>query len=128
MPPRRSAVAGSMCERAVRCTVSVCADAPTGLGWRRYISKSICIDDIIVCMPSILIQLDDATYKALNQIAPAAKRKRTEFIRQAVKEAIRKQEYERIREAYRKQPDSAAGGDDWSNCEKFEASASLKSL
>ena len=72
-------------------------------------------------MPSILIQLDDGTYKALNQIAPAAKRKRTEFIRQAVKEAIRKQEYERIREAYRKQPDSAAGGDDWSNCEKFEA-------
>jgi predicted transcriptional regulator len=72
-------------------------------------------------MPSILIQLDDTTYKALNQIAPAAKRKRTEFIRQAVKEAIRKQEYERIREAYRKQPDSAADSDDWSNCEKFEA-------
>jgi len=72
-------------------------------------------------MPSILIQLDDATFRALNQIAPAAKRQRTEFIRQAVKEAIRKQEYARIREAYRKRPDSATDGDDWSTCEKFEA-------
>ncbi len=72
-------------------------------------------------MPSILIRLDDTTYKALNRIAPPVKGKRTEFIRQAVKEAIRKQEYERIREAYRKQPDSSVGSDDWSNCEKFEA-------
>jgi predicted transcriptional regulator len=70
---------------------------------------------------SILIQLDDATYKALNQVAPAAKRRRTEFLRQAVKEAIRRQEYARIREAYRKQPDSAADGDDWSSCQEFEA-------
>jgi len=71
-------------------------------------------------MPSILIQLDDATFRALNQIVPAAKRKRTEFIRQAVKEAIRRKEYTRIREAYLKQPDSAADSDDWSNCKKFE--------
>ena len=85
------------------------------------LASGICIDDIIFYMPSILIQLDDATYRALNQIAPAAKRKRTEFIRQAVKEAIRRQEYARIREAYRKQPDSAADSDDWSSCEKFEA-------
>jgi len=70
---------------------------------------------------SILIQLDDATYKALNQVAPAAKRRRTEFIRQAVKEAIRRHEYARIRESYRKQPDSAADCDDWSNCEEFQA-------
>jgi len=72
-------------------------------------------------MPTILIQLDDATFKALNQIAPAAKRQRTEFIRQAVKDAIRRQEYARIREAYRKQPDSAADTDDWSRCEAFES-------
>jgi hypothetical protein len=57
----------------------------------------------------------------LNQNAPDAKRKRTEFIRQAVKDAIRKQAYERIREAYRKQPDSVSDSDDWSDCEKFEA-------
>ena len=72
-------------------------------------------------MPSIRVQLDDATYKGLNQVAPATKRKRTEFIRAAVKEAIRKREYAAMREAYRKQPDSASESDSWSNCEKFEA-------
>jgi predicted transcriptional regulator len=70
---------------------------------------------------SILIQLDDATFKALNQVAPAAKRRRTEFIRQAVKEAIRRHDYARICEAYRKQPDPAADGDDRSSYEEFEA-------
>jgi predicted transcriptional regulator len=71
-------------------------------------------------MPSILVQLDDATYRALNQIAPAAKRKRTEFIRTAVKDAIRKREYADMRAAYGKQPDSVSEADSWSNCEKFE--------
>jgi predicted transcriptional regulator len=71
-------------------------------------------------MPSILIQLDDATLKSLNEIAPAAKRQRAEFIRQAVKEAIRKREYERIREAYLRQPDSAAEADDWSSAEDWK--------
>ena len=72
-------------------------------------------------MPSILIHLDDATFHALNKIAPAAKRLRTEFIRRAVKEAIRKQEFERMREAYRRQPDSEAEADDWSNAEEYRA-------
>ena len=71
-------------------------------------------------MPSILVQLDDATYKALNRMAPAAKRKRTEFIRAALKEAIRRREYADMREAYRQQPDSGSESDPWSNCEKFE--------
>jgi hypothetical protein len=72
-------------------------------------------------MPSILIQLDDVTYQALNRVAPAAERKRTEFVRQAVKDAIRKQEFARMREAYRTQPDHGAESDDWSNWEDFEA-------
>jgi len=71
-------------------------------------------------MPSILIQLDDSTLKSLNKIAPAAKRKRAEFIRQAVRDAIRKREYEQIREAYLKQPDSAAEADDWSSAEEWK--------
>jgi len=71
-------------------------------------------------MPSILIQLDDVTYKALNAIAPAVKRKRAEFIRAAVKAAVRKQEYARMREAYLKQPDSAAEADDWSSAEEWK--------
>lgn len=72
-------------------------------------------------MPSILIQLDEATYKALNKVAPAAQRKRTEFVRQAVREAIRRAEFARMREAYLKQPDSAADADDWSTHESFDA-------
>jgi metal-responsive CopG/Arc/MetJ family transcriptional regulator len=72
-------------------------------------------------MPSILIQLDEPLLNALNKVAPAAKRQRAEFIRQAVKEAIRKREYEAIREAYLRQPDSAAEADDWSNAEEWKA-------
>jgi predicted transcriptional regulator len=72
-------------------------------------------------MRSVLIQLDDATYNALNRIAPSAKRQRSEFIRRAMKDAIRRHEYARMREAYRKHPDSAAEADDWSNCEEFKA-------
>jgi predicted transcriptional regulator len=72
-------------------------------------------------MPSILVQLDDATFKALDRIAPPAKRKRTQFIRDAVKTAIRKQEYAQMRQAYGKQPDSAKDADNWAGCEEFKA-------
>ena len=71
-------------------------------------------------MASILIQLDDETLKSLDGIAPAAKGQRAEFIRQAVKEAIRRREYEQIREAYLRQPDSCSDADDWSNAEEWK--------
>jgi metal-responsive CopG/Arc/MetJ family transcriptional regulator len=71
-------------------------------------------------MPSILIQLDEPLLRSLNKIAPAAKRQRAEFIRQAVKEAIRKREYEAIREAYLRQPDSGDEADDLANAEKWK--------
>jgi predicted transcriptional regulator len=71
-------------------------------------------------MPSILIQLDDATLQSLDKIAPAAKRQRAEFVRQAVKDAIRKREYEQIREAYLRRPDSAIEADDWSSAEDWK--------
>jgi len=71
-------------------------------------------------MPSILILLDDATLRSLNRIAKAAKLRREEFVRQAVKEAIRRQEYEQIREAYLRQPEAAADADDWSSAEEWK--------
>ena len=71
-------------------------------------------------MPSILIQIDDLMLRSLNKIAPAAKRQRAEFIRHAVQEAIRKREYDQIREAYLKQPDSAADADDWASVEEWK--------
>ena len=59
-------------------------------------------------MRSLLIQLDDQTLVALNRVAPPKKRERSEFIRQA----IRQSEYRAMREAYRKEPDSALDADD----------------
>jgi len=70
-------------------------------------------------MPSILIQLDEATFRALNEVAPAAERERTRFLLQANKEAIRRVEFARIREGYLQQPDCAADADDWSAFEDF---------
>ena len=46
-------------------------------------------------MSQVLIHFDEATLKAIDRIAPAAKRKRADFIRQAVKDAIFRQETER---------------------------------
>ena len=70
-------------------------------------------------MKSILIELDEATYKALNHIAPAAKRLRAQFVRDALRKAIRHAEYEQIRKAYLKQPDSESEADDWSTAEEY---------
>ena len=72
-------------------------------------------------MPSVLVQLDEITFKALNRVAPAAKRKRTEFIRNAVKEAIRRQEFARMRKAYQGLPDDPITAGDWSNWEDFQS-------
>ena len=72
-------------------------------------------------MKSLLVQIDDDTLAALNRIAKPANRLRSEFVRQAIRKAIREAEYAAMREAYRKQPDSAADADDWSTAEEFKA-------
>ena len=71
-------------------------------------------------MKSLLVQLDEPTYRALNRIAPAAKRQRAEFVRSAMRQAIRQTEEERTRLAYLKHPDSEAQADDWSNAEEWK--------
>jgi metal-responsive CopG/Arc/MetJ family transcriptional regulator len=72
-------------------------------------------------MKSVLIQLDDATYRALNRVAPAAKRQRAEFVRSALRKAIRESEEERTRLGYLRQPDSEAEADDWSSAEEWKS-------
>jgi predicted transcriptional regulator len=72
-------------------------------------------------MPAVLVHLDDSTFQALNKLAPAASRKRTEFIRSAIRKAIRDQEFACMRQAYAAQPDSEQEADDWSTCEEFQA-------
>ena len=71
-------------------------------------------------MKSLLVQLDEPTYRALNRVAPAAKRQRAEFVRSAIRKAIRQTEEERTRLAYLKRPDSEAEADDWSNAEDWK--------
>jgi CRP-like cAMP-binding protein len=69
-------------------------------------------------MRSILIRLDETTYRALNRVGE--KGARTEFIRAAIVRAIRDAEEARIRRAYILQPDSEDEADDWSNCEEYK--------
>jgi metal-responsive CopG/Arc/MetJ family transcriptional regulator len=71
-------------------------------------------------MKSLLVQLDEPTYRALNRIAPAAKRLRAEFVRSAIRKAIRETEEERTRRAYLEHPDSEAEADDWSSAEEWK--------
>lgn len=71
-------------------------------------------------MKALLVQLDEPTYRALSRIAPAAKRQRAEFIRSAIRKAIRETEEERTRRAYLRQPDSASEADDWSAAEDWK--------
>jgi len=71
-------------------------------------------------MKALLIQLDEQTLVALNRVAAPGQRKRSEFVRQAIRQAIRHAEYRDMRDAYRKQPDSAQDADDWSTAEEFQ--------
>lgn len=69
-------------------------------------------------MQSLLVQLDDPTFDALNRVT--AKRKRAEFVRAAIRKAIRDTEEMRTRLAYLRQPDSEQDADDWSNAEEWK--------
>ncbi len=64
-------------------------------------------------MPQVLVHFDEATLQAIDRVAPAAKRQRADFIRKAVKDALFLRETERMREAYRLQPDNAEDADLW---------------
>jgi metal-responsive CopG/Arc/MetJ family transcriptional regulator len=72
-------------------------------------------------MKPLLIQMDEQTLNALNRVAAPEKRQRSEFVRRAIRKAVRQAEYRAMRDAYRKQPDSALDGDDWSAPEEFKA-------
>ena len=71
-------------------------------------------------MKALLIQLDEPTLTALNRVAAPGKRQRSEFVRQAIRKAIRQAEYRAMSEAYRKQPDSALDAADWSTAEAYK--------
>jgi metal-responsive CopG/Arc/MetJ family transcriptional regulator len=71
-------------------------------------------------MKFLLIQLDEATYRALNRVAPPAQRQRAEFVRRALRNAIREAEEERTRLGYLRQPDSETEAEDWCTAEQWK--------
>ena len=58
-------------------------------------------------MKKILIEIDDETAEKLEQVAPGRSRRRSQFIRSAIRRALWELEEQATAEAYRKQPDSA---------------------
>ncbi len=70
-------------------------------------------------MKALLVQLDEATHRALSRLAPPSSRRRSQFIREAVRRAVRGAEYARMREAYLAKPDAEAEADDWSTAEEY---------
>jgi len=58
-------------------------------------------------MKTLIVELDDETAARLEQVAPGRARRRSEFIRNAVRKALWEIEEQSTAQAYRRQPDSA---------------------
>jgi metal-responsive CopG/Arc/MetJ family transcriptional regulator len=74
----------------------------------------------IFYMKSLLVQLDEPTFRALNRVAPAAQRRRAEFVRTAIRKAIREAEEAHTRKTYLEKPDTEIVADDWSNAGEWK--------
>jgi hypothetical protein len=72
-------------------------------------------------MPSILASFDKQLLPAWSKVAPPPKLERAELIRQAVRDPMREREFDAIREAYLRQPDSVESAEDWANAEEWKA-------
>jgi predicted transcriptional regulator len=59
-------------------------------------------------MKTMLVELDAQTAIRLEAVAPARSRRRSEFIRTAIRRALWDLEERRTADAYRRQPDAAA--------------------
>jgi predicted transcriptional regulator len=57
-------------------------------------------------MKSMLIELDDDDAARLERVAPGRSRRRSEFVRAAIRRALWELEERATAEAYRRQPDS----------------------
>ena len=71
-------------------------------------------------MKALLVHLDDSTFQGLARVAPAANRRRSQFVREAIRRAVREAEYGRMREAYLAKPDSESEADDWRTAEEYK--------
>jgi predicted transcriptional regulator len=59
-------------------------------------------------MRAVLIDLDDDVAAALERVAPGRSRRRSEFIRNAIRRALWELEEQATAAAYRRQPDTSA--------------------
>ncbi len=57
-----------------------------------------------VLMHQVIIEVDDRTLERLNRVAPARARKRSEFIREAIRRALNERLEQEMEAAYRTQP------------------------
>jgi metal-responsive CopG/Arc/MetJ family transcriptional regulator len=64
-------------------------------------------------MRRVGVRLGDATLAAIDRVVRVDDRKRADFIRSAVKDAVFRAEQERMHKAYRIQPDSAPDAGLW---------------
>jgi predicted DNA-binding protein len=61
---------------------------------------------ILEYMKQILIEIDDELIEKLEKVAPSRSRRRSEFVRNAIRQAIWDLQERETAEAYRQQPDS----------------------
>lgn len=69
-------------------------------------------------MKQLLVEIDEETFRKLEQIAPARSRRRSAFIRAAIHKAICDRQERDTAEAYRRVPDSA--DDAWFDARVWE--------
>ncbi len=65
------------------------------------------MEDILEYMKQVLIELDPETAERLERVAPARSRKRSEFLRAAIRKALWELEEQATAEAYARRPDAA---------------------
>lgn len=63
---------------------------------------------ILNLMKQLLVEVDDELVAQLEKVAPGRRRQRSEFVRNAIRQALWELEEKATAEAYGKQPDSAA--------------------
>ncbi len=64
------------------------------------------IEHIVNYMKQVIVELDDEILRKLEEVAPARSRKRSEFIRLAVRKALWEIEEKATQDAYARQPES----------------------
>lgn len=55
----------------------------------------------------IIVEVDEGTAQELERVAPSRARKRSEFVRRALRQALDAETERRMADAYRRQPDDA---------------------